>query len=291
MTSLAIFGAGTIGGGVAHLLNARGLVSRLVIYDRSPELLQAQMLDIEHTGRNITISTNPDEIHTCDIVICSAGLPRNPSVKTRADLLHANLPAARNCAKYLNNFAGILIVVTNPMDVITYYLHTITGIARHRIIGFGGQLDSARFSFALKNRGVHETGSILGEHGEHQVPVFSRLQTTVSEDEREVILTELRGASMEIIKGKGGTEFGPAWHISELVRAIIDDSKEILPCSCILNGEYGLQSCALGVPAIIGREGICGIEEWKLDAWEQNNLENAGSFVAELTRTINAGGA
>lgn len=286
MTSLAIFGAGTIGGGVACLLNARGLVSRFVLFDKNPDLLQAQRLDLIHTGCNIPVSINPEEMKSCDIVICTAGLPRNSSVKTRADLLHSNLPAATDCARYLNGFAGILIVVTNPMDIITWYMHKRTGIPRHRVIGFGGQLDSARFSCSLDARGIHEKGIIIGEHGEHQVPVFSRLQTAVNDESREDILAGLRGASMEIIKGKGATEFGPVWHISELVRFIISGSREMIPCSCVLEGEYGISGSALGVPAIIGRTGIEKIDEWDLDSWETAHMNQAGSFVTELCEQL-----
>ena len=287
MTSIAIFGAGRIGGAVANLLNARSLVSRIVLYDRSPELLQAQMLDIIHTGTNISISSDPEEIKHCDIVICTAGLPRNPSIKTRADLLHTNIPAAEECARHLKGFTGVLIVVTNPMDIITYYLHILTGIPKNRIIGFGGQLDSARFSYALKKRGLPGKGVIIGEHGEHQVPVFTRLETPVSEEERDSILISLRGASMEIIKGKGATEFGPAWHISELVRVIVTDSRDVLPCSCILEGEYGISGCSLGVPAMIGREGILQIETWNLDPWEAGHMKSAGVFGANLCKELN----
>ncbi|MFH0966983.1 MAG: lactate dehydrogenase [Methanobacteriota archaeon] len=286
MTSLAIFGAGTIGGGVANLLNARGLVSRIVLHDKNQELLQAQRLDIIHTGCDISISTDPAEIRKCDIVICTAGLPRNTSVKTRADLLHTNLPAATDCANLLTGFSGILIVVTNPMDIITYYLQSQTGIPKNRIIGFGGQLDSARFSYALNMRGIPDQGFILGEHGEHQVPIFSRLTSPVHEENRNEILTGLRGASMEIIKGKGATEFGPAWHISELVRAIISDNQILIPCSCILDGEYSLSGCSLGVPAVIGRKGVTRIEKWCLDPWEQDHMKKAGAFVTSVCKDL-----
>ncbi|WP_319580416.1 lactate dehydrogenase [uncultured Methanospirillum sp.] len=286
MTSLAIFGAGTIGGGVANLLNARGLVSRLVIFDKNHDLQEAQRLDILHTGREIEISTDPEEMHTCDVVICTAGLPRNPTVKTRADLLHTNLPAAESCARYLKGFSGILIVVTNPMDIITWHLHTLTGIPKNRIIGFGGQLDTGRFFYELRLQGIAGPGIVFGEHGEHQVPIFSRLETSVSELKREEILNTLRGSSMEIIKGKGATEFGPAWHISELVRIILSDARICIPCSCVLDGEYGITGCSLGVPAVIGREGICKIEEWTLDSWEQAHIQAAGAFVSGLCKGL-----
>lgn len=286
MTSLAIFGAGTIGGGVANLLNARGLVSRMVIYDKNRDLQEAQRLDILHTGRDVEISTDPEDMRNCDIVICTAGLPRNPTVKTRADLLHTNLPAADSCARYLNGFSGILIVVTNPMDIITWYFHTITHIPKNRIIGFGGQLDSARFSYTLHQLDIQGPGCILGEHGEHQVPIFSRVDPSLPESKRNEVLSDLRGSSMEIIKGKGATEFGPSWHISELVRIIARDDKTCIPCSCILEGEYGISGCCLGVPAIIGKEGICEIEQWNLDPWEHAHMQAAGTFVSGLCRTL-----
>lgn len=286
MTSLAIFGAGTIGGGVANLLNARGLVSRMVLYDKNQDLLQAQRLDLIHTGQGISISTNPEEIRTCDIVVCTAGLPRNTSMRTRADLLQTNLPVASDCADLLHGFSGILIVVTNPMDIITYFLHIRTGIPKNRIIGFGGQLDSARFSYALKSRELPDEGIVIGEHGEHQVPVFNRLLSPVREEIRDEILADLQAASMGIIKGKGATEFGPSWHISELIRVIVSDSRTMIPCSCILDGEYGLSGCSLGVPAVIGRDGISKIEEWCLDPWEQDHMKKAGEFVISLCKDL-----
>jgi malate dehydrogenase len=283
MTSLAIFGTGTIGGEVANLLNARGLVSRLVLYDINQDLLRAQSLDILHTRTEIRISTDPAEIPHCDIVICAAGKPRDPTVKTRADLLNVNIGAADACARYLDGYEGILITITNPMDIITYYLYQKTGIPKQKIIGFGAQLDSARFSYELQERGISSEGVIIGEHGEHQVPVFSRISGPFPEPLREEILTDLRGASMQIIKGKGATQYGPSWHISELVKAIIHDSGEIIPCCCVLEGEYGISGCSLAVPAAIGRNGILRIEEWNLDPWEQDHMKQAAEFVKKCS--------
>jgi malate dehydrogenase len=184
----------------------------------------------------------------------------------------------------LKNFSGILIAVTNPMDALNYYFCHSTGIDRARCVGFGGQLDSARYSLELKRRGVTSPGFVLGEHGEHQVPVFSNLPADFSPGMREDILTTLRGSSMEVIKGKGGTVFGPAWHITELVRMIAGDTRERAICSSVLEGEYGLSGCSLGVPVQIGKNGILAIEEWKLDAWEQEKMAEAGKFVGELCR-------
>jgi malate dehydrogenase len=173
------------------------------------------------------------------------------------------------------------------MDANNFVLCTKSGIGRERCIGFGGQLDSARFGLALMNRGITGFPFVLGEHGEHQVPLFSSLASRVENGQREEILAELRGASMEVIRGKGGTVFGPALHLAHLTRIILKDARELIACSAVLEGEYGLSGCSLGVPARVGRSGIRKIEEWELDAWEMAKMNEAGQFVKDLcTRAV-----
>lgn len=284
MARLAIMGTGRIGGEVAYLAAVLGIADELVLLDIVPGLLKAQVLDLRHTGLDIPISTDKRDFKEADLCIFSAGMPRDPSVKTRADLLNANLPATRDCAGLLRDFSGILVTITNPMDINNYLLCRTRDIPRERCIGFGGQLDSARFGTALASRGIAGTPFVLGEHGEHQVPVFSRLGAVVEEATRDEILQELRGASMEVIRGKGGTVFGPAYHIARLARMILADAGETVVCSAVLDGEYGLSGCSLGVPVTIGREGIRKIHEWKLDPWETGKMQEAGSFAGDLCR-------
>lgn len=286
MVRLAVIGVGRVGGEVAYLAASLGIADDLVLYDSAAPLLQAQVLDLQHACIDLPISTDKDDIRSADICVFAAGLPRNPSVKTRADLLCANLPTASETADLLSSFPGILITVTNPMDVNNYYLCKTAGIPRERCIGFGGQLDSARFALALRSRGITGFPFVLGEHGEHQVPLFSSLSKPVKNGIREEILAELRTASMEVIKGKGGTVFGPALHIADLVRIVAEDRRELIACSCVLTGEYGISGCSLGVPARIGREGIRAIEEWQLDPWEQEKMDGAARFVGGLCRQV-----
>ncbi|MFA5267198.1 MAG: lactate dehydrogenase [Methanoregula sp.] len=284
MARLAIIGVGRIGGEVAYLAAAQGIADELVLHDSAPDLLKAQALDLKHTGLDITISTDTKDIRDADACIFAAGLPRNPSVKTRADLLDANLPATREAAGLLAGFSGVLITVTNPMDINNYYLCNKTGIPRERCIGFGGQLDSARFGLALRSRNMIGNPYVLGEHGEHQVPLFSGLGNLVPDVVREDILSELRGASMEVIRGKGGTVFGPALHLAHLAEMVLTDMRKSTVCSVVLEGEYGITGCSLGVPAIVGKEGIRKIEEWPLDPWEQTKMDDAGRFAQDLCR-------
>ena len=287
MARLAVVGVGRVGGEVACLATSLGIVDDLVLFDSAPDVLRAQVLDLKHTGLEIPISTDTSDIQKADVCIFSAGLPRNPTVRTRADLLEANLSATHVGIALLKGFSGILITVTNPMDANNFLLCTKSGIERERCIGFGGQLDSARFGLALRNRNITGFPFVLGEHGEHQVPVFSSLGSSVEHNQREEILSELRGASMQVIKGKGGTVFGPALHLAHLTRIILTDARELIACSAVLSGEYGFSGCSLGVPARVGRNGIQKIEEWDLDAWEQEKMNAAGEFVKDLcTRAV-----
>lgn len=282
MVRCAVLGIGRIGGEVAYLSAVRGLVDELVLYDQSADFLKAQMLDIQHTGLPVTVSSNKDLIRDADICVFAAGLSRTPDIKTRADLLNANLPITRRCAHFLEGFGGIVITVTNPMDINNFLIHRFTGIPRERCIGFGGQLDSARFEIAKKKYHLPGPAYVLGEHGEHQVPVFSRLPENVEIDRRETILSGLRGASMEVIRGKGGTAFGPAYHITELIRMIVSDTREVIPCSVVADGEFDLSGCSCGMPVTIGRSGIVSVNEWELDDWEKEKLAEAGTFIQNL---------
>ncbi|MCT8338032.1 lactate dehydrogenase [Methanoculleus sp. Afa-1] len=284
MTSLAIFGVGKVGGETAFLSAALGLVDELIVYDTYEPILRAQVLDLQHTGIDVSISTDMAATRDADIFVFAAGTPRTPEIETRADLLEANIPVAKRCSEFLQGFPGIVITVTNPMDANNYGLWRMMGIDRRQCIGFGGQLDSARFAGLLREAGIPGPAWVLGEHGEHQVPLFSKTGADVGIEEREAILSRMRGASMEVIRGKGGTIFGPAYHITMLIRAVLEDRREVLPCSCVLDGEYGLSGCSLGVPARIGREGILGIEEWDLDTWESAKMAEAGAFVRDLCR-------
>jgi len=278
-------GVGKIGGEVAYLASVLGIADEICLYDSNTALSHAQALDILHTGIDLSVSTDPDDISGADITVFSAGMPRTPDVRTRADLLSVNLPAADDCVAFLEGYSGVLITITNPMDANNYYLHRRCGIPRERCIGFGGQLDAARFGGYLKEYGISGDAWVLGEHGEHQVPLFSSLPEEVPEDIRNDIRGKMRRSSMEVIRGKGGTVFGPAWHIASLIRTVAEDAHVVLPVSCVLNGEYGISGCSLGVPARIGRSGIEEIIEWDLDAWEEARFMEAAVASCALCRS------
>ena len=283
MTKVAAFGMGRIGGEAAYISAVNGFADELVIYDIMPEFLHAQKLDIMH-ARDIPISTNISDMKDADYCIFSAGYSRSPNVKTRADLFDKNLPIAREAAELLKGFSGKLIVITNPMDVFTWYFAKHAGLDEGQVVGFGGLLDSRRFTVALSSMGIREEGMVLGEHGENQVPVFSNLSVDVPEAVREEVLLGLRGSSMPVIKGKGGTVFGPAYHIFNMMQKI--EKGEEFICSLPANGAYGIDGCSIGLPARVTRDGAKINENLKLDDWETAKLNAAADFLTGLCRRV-----
>lgn len=283
MVKVAAFGMGRIGGEAAYISAVNGFADELVLYDIMPEFLHAQKLDIMH-ARDVPISTNISDMKDADYCIFSAGYSRSPNVKTRADLFDKNLPIAREAAELLKGFSGKLIVITNPMDVFTWYFAKHAGLDEGQVVGFGGLLDSRRFTVALSSMGIKEEGMVLGEHGENQVPLFSNLSVDVPEAVREEVLLGLRGSSMPVIKGKGGTVFGPAYHIFNMMQKI--ERGEEFICSLPANGAYGIDGCSIGLPAKVTRNGAKINENLQLDDWEAGKLNAAAEFLTGLCRRV-----
>lgn len=283
MTTVAAYGMGRIGGEAAYLSAITGFADELVLYDINTDLLSAQKLDILH-GLDIPISTTLSDLKKADYGIFSAGFSRSPAIKTRADLFDVNFPVAKEGAANLKGFEGKLLVLTNPVDVFTWYFAKHTSLEQNQVVGFGGKLDSRRFTLALQSRGIHEPGLVIGEHGDHQVPLFSRLSTAVDIATREDILQGLRGSSMPVIKGKGGTVFGPAYHIEKMLEDI-EHGREIV-CSLPPDGAYGIDGCSLGILATVTKDGAKINESLNLDAWEQEQFMNAATFLNGLCKRV-----
>ena len=283
MTIVACLGVGRIGGEVAYVSALRKFADELVLFDISEPLQHAQKLDIIH-GMDIPVSTNPGDLKDADYCIFSAGYSRSPKIKTRADLFDKNLPIAKESAELLKGFSGKLIVVTNPMDVFTWYFAKKSCLDESQVVGFGGLLDSRRFTVALHSMGIEAEGQVLGEHGEHQVPLFSSLDIDIPIPVREEILTGLRGSSMPVIKGKAGTVFGPAYHIVSMLEKI--EKGERITSSLPANGAYGIDGCSLGLPAVVTRSGAKIDESLTFDPWEMEKLHEAADFLQGLCRRV-----
>lgn len=279
---LGIVGTGRLGSQIAYTVIERGLATSIALVDVNPELAEGQAMDLSHAAYDKEVSVHSGgfpALSGADIAVVTAGKPRLPG-QTRLDLINSNLPIARDIAERIAEYAPNcrIITLTNPMDVMNYAMHVYTGFGRERVIGSGGVLDSARLrAIIAQQRGTRASeveAFVLGEHGENQTPVLSKVHVSRKPltygEGREKLREELRLVAAKVIEKKKGTEFAPASATADMIQAIALDEKRMLPCSAVLDGEYGLKGLSIGVPCILGKQGIEKIEEWLLDDWERN---------------------
>ena len=258
---IGFIGAGRVGSVSAYTVIHHLNVDEIVLVDINERLAEGEALDLLHASyalkKPIKVVGGSDYslLDGSDLIVISAGVARKPGM-TRLDLLHRNAEIMREISKKLKNYVenSLILVVTNPVDLMTYLIWKETGISRKRIFGMGGLLDTARL-WSLMGR-VGES-FVMGEHGETMFIVKGDKEFQEG----------VRKAGMEVISRKGATIYGPATCIYRMIRAVVEDLKEILPASVVLQGEYGLRELAIGVPIILGRGGvekiieIDGIEE------------------------------
>jgi malate dehydrogenase len=189
----------------------------------------------------------------------------------------------------------VSVTTSNPVDLLNRHLYETGDRPREHVVGFGGRLDSARFRYVLAERfGVpvkNVEATILGEHGDAQVPVFSKVRVDgrdvdFDEDEREEILEDLQQSAMNVIERKGATEWGPARGVAHIVSAILRDTGEVLPCSVPLSGEFGLDGVGFGVPVKLGSNGVEEIVEWDLSDFEREQMQEAADKLGEQYEKI-----
>ena len=247
---IGFIGAGRVGSVSAYTVIHHLNVDEIVLVDINERLAEGEALDLLHASyalkKPIKVVGGSDYslLDGSDLIVVSAGVARKPGM-TRLDLLHRNAEIMREISKKLKNYVGnsLILVVTNPVDLMTYLIWKETGISRKRIFGMGGLLDTARL-WSLMGR-VGES-FVMGEHGETMF--------IVKGDKK--FQEGVRKAGMEVISRKGATIYGPATCIYRMIRAVVEDLKEILPASVVLQGEYGLRELAIGVPIILGRGGV-----------------------------------
>lgn len=275
---ISFIGAGRIGCTSAFsVLNSVNL-DELVLLDIRSELAQGEAMDLQHSakviGKDVTVTATQDydDLEGSDITIISAGKARSPDMKRR-HLLTQNVEITKTITKKLAeaNPDGMILQVANPVDILTYVAYKNTGLPKNKVFGMSGVLDTAR----LQSLGFE--GMILGHHGERMVP------TTKLKDEE---LEKVRYASLPVISLKGSTYYAPAAAIAKMVRAIAQDTKEVMPASCVLAGEYGLEGLSMGVPAMIGKNGIEKIIELDLDEEQKKMLSESASFIKNILSTL-----
>ena len=301
MSKAAVIGVGSLGSCIAYEIANRGLVDELVLIDIYRELSEGNAADISQAlafRSNVEMSAGGSEdAQGSDIVIVTAGKPRTPGMKSRMELLEANAKIIGGVAANLKKIGGnpVVVTLTNPVDIMNYVMWKTTGLDRRLVLGSAGMLDSARLRTVLSRRYdvpvLDVEAYVIGEHGESQVPVFSRAKVrgervAFNKDERTEIAQELRQSALNVISKKGATIFAPANNTANIVQSILRDEKRTAVCSAVLDGEFGLRDVSIGVPVTLGREGVERIQQWELDEEERKPFFRGADNLRETVRGL-----
>jgi malate dehydrogenase len=298
MTKVSVVGAaGTVGAAAGYNIALRDIADELVFVD-IPDKEDDTVGQAADTNHGIAYDSNThvrqggyEDTAGSDVVVITAGIPRQPG-QTRIDLAGDNAPIMEDIQSSLDehNDDYISLTTSNPVDLLNRHLYEAGDRSREQVIGFGGRLDSARFRYVLSEEFdapvQNVEGTILGEHGDAQVPVFSKVRVDgtdpeFSADEREALLGDLQESAMDVIERKGATEWGPARGVAHMVEAILHDTGEVLPASVKLEGEFGHEDTAFGVPVRLGSNGVEEIVEWDLDDYEQDLMADAAEKLSD----------
>jgi malate dehydrogenase len=295
-----IGGGGNVGASVGTYVAERGLAD-VVLIDILEGVPQGKALDLTQAaplrGSNARLTGSNDlaAVKHSDVVVITAGFPRKPGM-SRSDLLLGNAEIVTNAAEAVKKHApaATVIVVTNPLDVMAYLAFKVTGFPKNRVMGMAGVLDSARFrafvAMELDVALVDVQAMVLGGHGDSMVPLPR--YTTVSgipitellpADAIERLSTRTRNGGAEIVSllKTGSAFYAPAASTVEMVKAVLHDEKRLLPCSVLLDGEYGLHDLFIGVPCVLGAQGVERVLELPLADHDKNALTTSARAVAK----------
>ena len=299
-TKVTVVGAGNVGATAANILAINEVANRVVLIDIKEGLAEGKAMDIMQTSQLVRFNTlvtgvTNDYLETADsdVVVITSGIPRKPGM-TREELLGVNAEIVKNVVDNIIKYSpdAIFVIVSNPMDAMAYLTLKLTGFSRNRIIGMGGVLDSSRFKYYLSlalgcnHNDVH--GIVIGGHGDKTMIPLSRYATykgipinqvlTKEKIDEAVKNTMTGGATLTKLLGTSAW-IAPGAAISYLVEAIVKDQKKLMPCSTFLQGEYGLQDVTIGVPVVIGKNGIERVVQIELNEEEQKLFDNAVEAV------------
>ncbi|MFC2127213.1 malate dehydrogenase [Bacteroidota bacterium] len=303
---VTVVGAGAVGASCAEYIAIKNFAAEVVIVDIKENYAEGKAMDLMQTASlngfdtKITGSTNDyTKTANSDVAVITSGIPRKPGM-TREELIGINAGIVKTVSQNIIEHSpnAIIIVVSNPMDTMTYLAHKATGLPKNRIIGMGGALDSARFKYrlseALDAPASDVDGMVIGGHSDTGMIPLTRLATRnsvpVSAFLSEEKLDEVAKATMvggATLTGMLGTSawYAPGAAVSAMVQAIACDTKKIFPCSALLEGEYGLNDLSIGVPVVLGKNGIESIVEIELSDAEKNKLAESAAAVKK-TNTL-----
>lgn len=304
---ITVVGAGAVGASCAEYIAIKDFASEVVLIDIKEGFAEGKAMDLMQTASlngfdtKITGTTNDySKTAGSHIAVITSGIPRKPGM-TREELISTNAGIVKQVSENLIKHSPdvILIVVSNPMDTMTYLAHKVTGLPKNKIIGMGGALDSARFKYrlaeALDCPASDVDGMVIGGHSDTGMIPLTRLATRnsvpvskfLSEDKLNYVMEETKvgGATLTKLLGTSAW-YAPGAAVSAMVQAIACDTKKMFPCSCLLDGEYGLSDLSIGVPAIIGKNGLEKIVEIELDDAEKAKLEESAAAVKKTNAIL-----
>ena len=304
---VTVVGAGAVGASCAEYIAIKNFVSEVVLLDIKENYAEGKAMDLMQTSSlnefdtKIVGSTNDySKTANSDIAVITSGIPRKPGM-TREELIGINAGIVKSVAQQLLEFSPkvILIIVSNPMDTMTYLTHKVTGIPKNRIIGMGGALDSARFKYRLAEAldcPISDVdGMVIGGHSDKGMVPLTRLATRnsirisdfVSDDRLEKVLndTKVGGATLTSMLGTSAW-YAPGAAVSALVHSISCDKRKVFPCSVMLEGEYGLDDLCIGVPVVLGKNGVEAIVEIDLNEKEKNALMESAKGVKQTNSLL-----
>lgn len=304
---ITVVGAGAVGASCAEYIALKNFASEVVILDIKEGFAEGKAMDLMQTASlnnfdTTIIGTTNDYSKTSgsDICVITSGVPRKPGM-TREELIGINAKIVSEVSSNLIRFSpdAILIVVSNPMDSMTYLVHKKTGLPKNRIIGMGGALDSARFKYRIAealNCPISDVdGIVIGGHSDKgMVPLISkatrnsiRISNFLSNEMLENIKqeTKIGGATLTKLLGTSAW-YAPGAAVSSIVHSIACDQHKMFPCSALLNDEYGLSDLCIGVPVILGKNGIEKIIELELNDSEYEHLKQSAISVKKTNNLL-----
>ena len=309
---IAVIGAGGVGATTAYALMVQGVGSEIVLIDVNKDKAEGEAMDLRHGASFV----NPVDIYAGDyedladakLIVITAGAAQKPG-ETRLDLIKKNTGIFENIVSSITKYNqdGILLVVSNPVDILTYLTYKLSGFPANRVIGSGTVLDSSRFrSLLSKNCGVAASnvhGYIIGEHGDSEVPVWSLTNIAGTKIENycpicnqdcndkehnlEDISNRVKNAAYEIIEKKGATFYAVALAVSRIARAILRDENAVLTVSSLMEGYYGVEDMSLSLPTLINSDGIERVLELPLSEKEEKAFKESAKHLKENIEELN----
>src|SRR3954454_13360411 len=301
-----IGGGGLVGSCAAFALQCGGVASGLDLIDVNADLCRGQALDLLH-GSSIAAdqrirATGYEAIPESDLICITAGLRRKPD-ESRLDLINRNVELFLNILAQVKAAGpkkeAIVLVVSNPVDVLTYLATIQLGLPSSQVIGLGTELDSARFrsliAESLRLPPTQVTATILGEHGDSMVPIWSAAQAAGLPLDRfpgwtsgtaDALFARTKGSGAEVIKLKGGAGFAVGLSIAEVIHSVALDQKRILPVSSLVSGQYGMRDVCISVPTVVGRRGVEA--QLEIDLWpkEVSALQHSAQVLRETIEQV-----